>query len=179
MSEKNEIVMYQPEGGEFHIEVRVENESVWLTQAQMAELFGVRENTITYHIKEVYASDELVQNRTTQKIRVVRLEGTRKIARTIDFYNLDMIISVGYRVNSIQGTRFRQWATGVLRDRLLHRPSANQQLQFIESRLEAKIDKHSAQISEIQEKVDFFVRTSLPPVEGVTTSPRRLMTVSC
>lgn len=77
--------MYQPEGGEFHIEVRVENESVWLTQAQMAELFGVRENTITYHIKEVYASDELVQNRTTQKIRVVRLEGTRKIARTIDF----------------------------------------------------------------------------------------------
>ena len=145
----------------------------------MAELFGVRENTITYHIKEVYASDELVQNRTTQKIRVVRLEGTRKIARTIDFYNLDMIISVGYRVNSIQGTRFRQWATGVLRDCLLHWPSANQQLQFIESRLEAKINKHSAQISEIQEKVDFFVRTSLPPVEGVTTSPRRRMTVSC
>lgn len=97
--------------------------------------------------------------------------------KRVKIYNLDVIISVGYRVKSINGTRFRQWATGVLRDRLLHRPSANQQLQFIESRLEAKIDKHSAQISEIQEKVDFFVRTSLPPVEGVTTSPRRRMTV--
>ena len=90
--------------------------------------------------------------------------------KRVKIYNLDVIISVGYRVKSINGTRFRQWATGVLRDRLLHRPSVNQQLQFIESRLEAKIDKHSAQISEIQEKVDFFVRTSLPPVESVTTS---------
>lgn len=168
MSEKNEIVMYQPEGGEFHIEVRVENESVWLTQAQMAELFNSTRNNVTLHLKNIFKEKELDKDSVSKDFLLTASDGKKYKTK---LYNLDVIISVGYRVKSINGTRFRQWATGVLRDRLLHRPSANQQLQFIESRLEAKIDKHSAQILEIQEKVDFFVRTSLPPVEGVTTLP--------
>lgn len=164
MSEKNEIVMYQPEGGEFHIEVRVENESVWLTQAQMAELFNSTRNNVTLHLKNIFKEKELDKDSVSKDFLLTASDGKKYKTK---LYNLDVIISVGYRVKSINGTRFRQWATGVLRDRLLYRPSANQQLQLVESRLEAKIDKHSAQISEIQEKVDFFVRTSLPPVEGV------------
>ncbi len=164
MNEKNEIVMYQPEGGEFHIEVRVENESVWLTQAQMAELFNSTRNNVTLHLKNIFKEKELDKDSVSKDFLLTASDGKKYKTK---LYNLDVIISVGYRVKSINGTRFRQWATGVLRDRLLCRSGANQQLQLVESRLEAKIDRHSAQISDIQEKVDFFVRTSLPPVEGV------------
>lgn len=91
-----EIILYQPEGA-VHIEVRLEKESVWLTQQQMAMLFAVKENTITYHLKEIFKSEELLREPTTQKIRVVRLEGSREISRLIEFFNLDVIISVGFR----------------------------------------------------------------------------------
>ena len=120
-----EIVLYQPEG-EVRLEVRVENDTVRLTQAQMAELFSVKENTITYHIQEIFETDELDHVSTTRKIRVVRKEGQRNVARRIDFYNLDMIISIGYRVNSKTGVRFRRWANQVLKDYMLKGYAINQ-----------------------------------------------------
>ena len=98
MNDKNEIILYQPDEM-VKLEVRMSEETVWLTQQQMSILFGVKENNITYHIRGIYSSCELEPESTTQKIRVVRQEGNRKVTRQIDFYNLDMIISVGYRVN--------------------------------------------------------------------------------
>lgn len=123
MSDKNEIVLYQPDDA-VKLEVRLEDETVWLTQQQMATLFGVKENNVTYHIQSIYKTHELELESTTQKIRVVRREGNRMVTRCIDFYNLDMIISVGYRVNSIRGTQFRQWANCVLKEYLLNNIAA-------------------------------------------------------
>lgn len=102
VAEKNEIIVYQPEGGEFHIEVRVENETVWLTQAQMAELFATDRTSINRHIRNIFQTQELNEKSTCAKIAQVRMEGERAIKRIQPYYNLDMIISVGYRVNSIQ-----------------------------------------------------------------------------
>lgn len=166
MDKQNEIVLYQP-NELTKLEVRVEEETVWLSQQQMAELFGVKENTITYHIKEIYKVHELQFDATAQKIRVVRLEGNRQVERSIDFYNLDMIISVGYRVNSLNATLFRRWATNILKDYMLRGYAVNQRLLA----LEEKVDKGFAQqghiLAEHQEKIDFFVKTALPPAEQV------------
>ena len=129
----------------------------------MAELFAVKEHTITYHIKEIYQTEELEAYATTRKIRVVRKEGNRTVNRNIDFYNLDMIISVGYRVSSKRGVLFRQWANKVLKDYLLKGYSINQRWEQIDTRLQ----QHDKQIEYLTDKVDFFVRTSLPPVEGI------------
>jgi hypothetical protein len=98
-SNKGEIVMYQL-NDVVELDVRLEDETVWLTQQQMSELFSVKENTVTYHIKEIYKTEELEKEGTARKIRVVRKEGNRNVRRTLDYYNLDMIISVGYKVNS-------------------------------------------------------------------------------
>jgi hypothetical protein len=98
------------------IEVRYEDESIWLSQKLMAELFDVEVNTINYHLKEVYKSSEIQEHGTVRKFRIVQQEGERQVNRDIDFYNLDAIISVGYRVNSVRATQFRQWATQVLRE---------------------------------------------------------------
>ena len=119
VTDKNEIIVYQPEGGEFHIEVRVENETVWLTQAQMAELFGSVPQNITMHIKNIYQEGELLKNPTCKDFLQVAREGNRNVKRCYKCYNLDVIISVGYRVKSIQGTRFRQWANQVLKEHML------------------------------------------------------------
>ena len=110
---KGEIVMYQPDET-IRLEVRMEDETVWLTQQQMAELFSVKENTVTYHIQEIFNTEELIKEATARKIRVVRKEGNRLVKRWLDYYNLDMIISVGYKVNSKRGVKFRQWASGPL-----------------------------------------------------------------
>lgn len=98
------------------IEVRYEDESIWLSQKLMAELFDVEVNTINYHLKEIYKSSEILEDGTVRKFRIVQQEGKRQVNRDIDFYNLDAIISVGYRVNSVRATQFRQWATQVLRE---------------------------------------------------------------
>lgn len=166
MEEQGEIILYQPDE-EIRLEVRLEDETVWLTQAQMANLFDVKENTITYHIKEIYSSQELDQIPTTRKIRVVRKEGKREINRLIDFYNLDVIISVGYRVSSKNATLFRRWATTVLKDYLLKGYSINQRINQLENKIDSKLTIHDRQLEELTNKVDFFVRTSLPPIEGV------------
>lgn len=154
--------MYQPDET-IRLEVKLEDDTVWLTQQQMSLLFSVKENTITYHIKEIYRTEELEQEGTARKIRVVRKEGNRIVNRMIDFYSLDMIISVGYKVNSKRGVKFRQWASKVLKDYLIKGYSINKGLQEIRER----VDSHDKRIVELEGKVDFFVRSSLPPVEGV------------
>lgn len=166
MKEKNEIILYQPDEM-VKLEVRMSEETVWLTQQQMSILFGVKENNITYHIRGIYSTSELEPESTTQKIRVVRQEGNRKVTRQIDFYNLDMIISVGYRVNSTNATKFRRWATSVLKDYLLNGYAINQQITHLESRITTRLDSIEDTLADHQQKIDFFVRTSLPPVEGI------------
>jgi hypothetical protein len=166
MMEQGEIILYQPDEA-VKLEVRLEDETVWLTQAQMAELFDIKENTITYHIKEIYNTEELDIDSTTRKIRVVRKEGNRNVNRNIDFYNLDMIISVGYRVSSKRGTQFRQWANRVLKDYLLKGYSINQRVDQLENKIDQRLIAHDRKLEELTSKVDFFVRTSLPPVEGI------------
>ena len=161
--EKNEIIVYQPEGGEFHIEVRVDQDTVWLTQAQMAELFNTDRTSINRHIRNIFQTQELYENSTCAKIAQVRLEGGRSIKRVVPYYNLDMIISVGYRVNSISGTRFRQWANRVLKEHMLKGFSVNQRLVAHENKLE-NID---SRVIYLEKQVDFFVKANLPPKEGV------------
>ncbi|CAB1082541.1 Uncharacterized protein clustered with Type I restriction-modification system [Olavius algarvensis Delta 1 endosymbiont] len=113
---KGELLVYKGEEGKIKLEVRLHNETVWLTQKMMAELFQVGVNTINYHIKEIYECGELDRQATIRKFRIVRSEGNRRVVRQIDFYNLDMIISVGYRVKSLIATRFRIWATERLKE---------------------------------------------------------------
>jgi len=161
--EKNEIIVYQPEGGEFHIEVRVDQDTVWLTQAQMAELFNTDRTSINRHIRNIFQTQELYESSTCAKIAQVRLEGGRSIKRVVPYYNLDMIISVGYRVNSISGTRFRQWANRVLKEHMLRGFSVNQRLVAHENKLE-NID---SRVIYLEKQVDFFVKANLPPKEGV------------
>ena len=162
----NEIVLYKP-NEQFQLEVQVMDETVWLTQQQMAQLFGVAENNITYHIRGIYKTQELEPTATAQKIRVVRQEGNRTVARSIDFYNLDMIISVGYRVNSANATQFRKWATRILKDYLLRGYAVNQRLLAVEEQVDKSLKAHERRLEAVEEKIDFFVRTSLPPVEGI------------
>ncbi len=112
----NDILLYTTDNGAVKVEVLYENETFWLNQKRMAELFNVESHTITYHLKEIFKSEELDESSTTRKIRVVQKEGNRDITREIDFYNLDAVIAVGYRVNSVQATRFRIWATKTLKE---------------------------------------------------------------
>ena len=114
---ENQIVIYQP-NETVRLDVRLENETVWLTQSQMATLFGCSSDNIGLHLKNVYAVGELVREATTEEFSVVRMEGTRQVRRNVTCYNLDAIISVGYRVNSILGVKFRQWATSVLKEKV-------------------------------------------------------------
>lgn len=159
MKDKGEIIVYQSDTT-LQLEVRMEDETVWLTQAQMVELFQSSKANISEHIKNIYESSELLADSTVRKFRTVRLEGGRKIARNLDYYNLDVIISVGYRVNTKCGIRFRQWATNVIKSYLLKGYTINQRIELIEQRMNSKF-------SEYDEKFDFFIKTSLPPVEVV------------
>lgn len=113
---KSDFLFYTSPDGEVRVEVFFEDETIWLTQKRMAELFGVEPNTITYHLGEVFQSGELTEAATTRKIRAVQIEGTRQVRRDTKFYNLDAIISVGYRVNSARATQFRIWATKTLKN---------------------------------------------------------------
>ena len=153
--EKGEIILYQPDNS-IELEVRIEDDTVWLTQAQIALLYGVDRTVIVRHIGNVYKTSELEVSSTCAKIAQVQKEGKRAVMREVNYYNLDMIISVGYRVNSINATRFRQWANRVLKEYLLHGYAINQRIERLEQR-----------VSKTEEKIDLFVRTSLPPVEGV------------
>ena len=161
------VVVYHSEDGTLQLDVQLSEDTVWLTQQQMAMLFNVKENNITYHIKGVYKVHELEPEATTQKIRVVRLEGNRKVTRSIDFYNLDMIISVGYRVNSANATQFRRWATRILKEYMLRGYAINQQLLHLEEQVDRRFKAIESELHDHKEKIDFFVRTNQTPVERV------------
>lgn len=170
---ENEIVLYQP-NETIRLEVRVYEESVWLTQAQMAVLFGTTTQNITLHIRNIYKECELQQFSTCKDFLQVRDEGGRIVRRNQKLYNLDVIISVGYRVKSLQGTYFRQWANAVLKDYLLRGYAFREQLQTVQMEIDTRFDEQSKRmflleekVNSHQEKIDFFIRTNQPPVEGV------------
>ncbi len=155
----DEIVLYQP-NDQLSIEVKLENDTVWLTQQQMAMLFNTTRNNITLHIGNIFKEGELDKDSVCKESLLTAADGK---AYKTNFYNLDVIISVGYRVKSIVGTRFRQWANKVIKDYMLKGYAVNQRLLNIENQLAS----HHKQLADHQEKIDFFVRTSLPPVEQV------------
>ena len=164
--QKNEIVVYQP-NDIMRIEVRFEDETVWLTQSQMAELFGCTVRNVRMHLANIYSCGELDEGSTRKDFFLVRMEGARKVSRTVTCYDLDAIISVGYRVNSVQGVRFRKWATEVLREYLLRGYSVNARLNQLEDKMDRRFSQHEAEIVELKDKVDFFVQTQTPPIQGV------------
>lgn len=135
MQATGEIILYQAEEN-VQLEVRLENETVWLTQQQMADLFQTDRTSIVRHINNIYKTAELDQISTCAKIAQVRKEGDRMVSRSIPYYCLDMIISVGYRVNSIRGVRFRQWANQVLKEYMIRGYAVQQRIQQIEDKLE-------------------------------------------
>ena len=132
MDNRGEIVIYQTKDGKTSIDVKLENETVWLNQAQMAELFQTDRTSIVKHVNNIYKSEELEKDSTCAKIAQVQMEGNRTIKRHIIYYNLDMIISVGYRVHSMRGTQFRIWANKVLKDYLIKGYAINQQAKAVQ-----------------------------------------------
>ena len=162
----NQIVVYQP-NETVRLDVRLENETVWLTQSQMAVLFGCSTDNIGLHLKNVFAVGELSREATTEDFSVVRLEGSRQVRRKVTCYNLDAIISVGYRVNSVLGVKFRQWATGILKEYLLRGYSFNSRLNQLEDKVDRRLVSHDQRISMLENKVDFFVQTKEPPLQGI------------
>ncbi len=165
-NQENEIIIYQPDET-LKLNVRVEDESVWLTQNQMAELFKATKQNIGLHIRNIYKEGELEERATVKDYLTVQLEGGRQVQRKILFYNLDVIISVGYRVKSIRGTQFRQWANKVLKEYLLRGYAVNQRLMQIEDRMDRKFSEYDQHFSQLDENVDFFIRSSLQPREGI------------
>ena len=164
MDTNNEIILYQPDAS-VSLEVRLENETVWLTQQQIADLFGTKRPAITKHLANIYKSGELEENSTCSILEHMGNDGNQRY--TTKYYNLDAILSVGYRVNSRNATLFRIWVTQVLKDHLLRGYSVNQRLLYMESRIDHRLSEHDSQIKELSGKVDFFLRTSLPPKEGI------------
>ena len=152
MEPNNEIILYQPDST-ISLEVRVEDETVWLTQQQIADLFGVKQPAISKHLKNIFQSGELDEFSVHSILEYTATDG--KIYRT-KFYNLDAILSIGYRVNSRNATLFRQWANKVLKEYLLRGYAVNQRFERLEYR-----------VAKTEEKIDFLVRTALPPVEGI------------
>lgn len=156
----NEIILYQPDST-LSLDVRVENETVWLTQAQMSDLFQRDRTVITRHINNIFKESELEEKSNVHFLHIAQSD------KPIKLYSLDVIISVGYRVKSVRGTQFRQWANKILKGYLLRGYSVNQRLLHMESRIDRRLSAHDYQIKELTGKVDFFLRTSLPPREGV------------
>ncbi|MDR1184097.1 MAG: virulence RhuM family protein [Coriobacteriales bacterium] len=154
--DKGEIILYRPQDDAVAIDVLVESETVWLTQAQMVELFGKTKQNISLHVNNIIKDGELQANRTVKDSLTVQIEGNREVQRKVTYYNLDMIISVGYRVKSQRGIEFRIWATQVLKEYFMHGYAVNRRIERLEHRM-----------TETEKKVDFFVKTALPPVEGI------------
>lgn len=145
MKEQNQIEIYQANDGTTQIKVQFEQDTVWLTQSQMAELFQKDIRTISEHIQNIYSTEELISSSTLRKFRRVRQEGKRQVTRNIDHYNLDVIISVGYRVNSKQGTQFRIWANSVLKDYIVKGYSINEK-RLAQKEQEVRVLKNGIQI---------------------------------
>ena len=169
--QKGEIILYQPDET-VRLEVRLEDDTVWLTTNQMAALFDREESNIRRHVINVFKEGELERD---NNVHFLHVNGVKK---PVPFYTLDVIISVGYRVKSQRGTKFRQWANKVIKDYLLHGYAFNQRLLQIEERIDARFEAHTqteqqrflqieSTLADHQEKIDFFVRTNQPPVEGI------------
>lgn len=156
---KNEIILYQPDDLAEHIEVRIEDETVWLTQVQLATLFGQTKQNVSLHINNCFKEGELEKISTVKESLTVQIEGRRKVKRKLEYYNLDVIISVGYRVKSSQGVKFRIWATNVLRDYLLKGYALYRRVDRIENNL--------ANLSEEVNKISLQLKTEELPAQGV------------
>ena len=159
---ENQIVVYQP-NATVRLDVRFDNEMVWMPQSQIAELFVCSLENVRLHLKNIYASGELDKAATSKESLEVRQEGNRRVTRRFTYYNLDAVISIGYRVNSIIGVKFRQWATRIIKERMLAGAVQSSQFAVIDRRLLA----HDRDIAELKDKVDFFVQTKEPPLQGI------------
>ncbi|MDD3913151.1 MAG: RhuM family protein [Bacteroidales bacterium] len=155
---KDEIILYQPDNS-VKLEVRVENETVWLTQAQMVDLFQTTKQNISLHISNIYKEGELYKEATIKEYLTVRQEGMRTVNRIVEYYNLDVIISVGYRVKSHRGTQFRIWANKVLKGYIMKGYAINQRFERIEDDV--------YYLKQKTQEFDLVVKTSLPPREGL------------
>lgn len=162
----NEIILYHPDET-LSLDVRVEDESVWLTQAQIVELFSSSKSNISEHLKNIFLSGELDKDSTVRKFRTVKTEGDRSVTRTLDFFNLDVIISVGYRVNTSRGIQFRQWANKILKEYMLRGYSVNQRIMQLEDKVDRRLAEYSRHVNDIEKKVDFIIHSSIQPKEGI------------
>ncbi len=165
-----EIVLYQPDNS-LSLEVKLENETVWLSQQQIADLFGVRQPAISKHLSNIFKEGELDKDSVYSILEYTAADG--KVYKT-QFYNLDAILSVGYRVNSKNATLFRKWATSILKEYMLRGYSVNQQLLAMQRQIDSRFDQQDRRLNSIestlaehQQKIDFFVKTNLPPIEQV------------
>lgn len=161
MESKGEIIIYQTADHQTQIEVKFEEETIWLTQYQLADLFEASRSNLVEHIQNIYNEGELDEKSTCRKFRQVQMEGNRKVSRNIDHYNLDLVISVGYRVNSKRGTQFRQWATQRLKEHLVQGYSVNQQrLQQLQKTIQLihqTGDTHELNITEAKGLLDIII----------------------
>ncbi len=157
---ENQIVVYQP-NDMVRLDVRLENETVWLTQAQLCALFQRDVSVISRHIKNIFTEGELDKESNLHFLQIASAD------RPVAFYSLDVIISVGYRVKSVVGTRFRQWANKILKEYLLRGYSVNSRLNQLEDKVDRRMAKVESDISDLKDKVDFFVQTKEPPLQGI------------
>jgi len=175
----NEIVLYQP-NEQMSLEVKLENETVWLNRQQLSILFDRDIKTIGKHInnalkeelrpvvaKSGTTGNESTSNATVAKFAIVQKEGNREVIRQVEFYSLDVILSVGYRVKSSRGIEFRRWANQVLKDYMLRGYAVNQRIVHVEEYFDKRLRAHEQRIENVEQKIDFFVRTSLPPHQGI------------
>ncbi|MBQ8761155.1 MAG: virulence RhuM family protein [Bacteroidales bacterium] len=163
---QGELVIYQA-NDDVKIEVVLNEDMVWLSQSQIVQLFQSSKANISEHIKSIYHQNELDKDSTIRNFRTVRIEGNREVLRNITYYNLDVIISVGFRVNTKIGIHFRQWANNILKNNLLKGYSINQRIDYIENKFDNKLYNHDVQLKEISEQINYFVQKSMPPVQGV------------
>ena len=175
----NEIVLYQP-NEQMSLEVKLENETVWLNRQQLSILFDRDIKTIGKHInnalkeelrpvvaKSGTTGNESTSNATVAKFAIVQKEGNREVIRQVEFYSLDVILSVGYRVKSSRGIEFRRWANQVLKDYMLRGYAVNQRIVHVEEYFDKRLRAHEQRIENVEQKIDFFVCTSLPPQQGI------------
>ena len=175
----NEIVLYQP-NEQMSLEVKLENETVWLNRQQLSILFDRDVKTIGKHInnalkEELYPvvaksttnGNDSTSNATVAKFAIVQKEGNREVIRQVEFYSLDVILSVGYRVKSSRGIEFRRWANQVLKEYMLRGYAVNQRIVYVEEYFDKRLRAHEQRIENVEQKIDFFVRTSLPPHQGI------------
>ncbi|MDR1013529.1 MAG: virulence RhuM family protein [Coriobacteriales bacterium] len=155
---KGEIILYRPQDDDVAIDVLVESETVWLTQAQMAELLETTKSNVSMHITNAFKEGELAKDGVVKKFRISEYN-----KKPTNFYNLDVIISVGYRVKSQRGVQFRRWATQVLKEYILRGYAVNHRIE----RLEYQMTETVSRVSETERQIEFFVKTALPPVEGI------------